>query len=67
MFLLISWQINLITVLFLLGDSPPASEFYVPTFRKHPVCSSFICGVGRRIAQQYGHNIQNGAKVRNQE
>ena len=38
-FLLMSWQINLIIVFFLLGDSPPASEFYVPTFRTHPVYS----------------------------
>ena len=66
-FLLISWQIHLITVFFLLCDSPPASEFYVSTFRKHPVFSLFICAVSRRIAQKEGRNIQNGAKVRNQE
>ena len=38
-------------VCFLLGYSP-ASEFCVPTFRTHPVCSIFI---GRCLCEEHNH------------
>ena len=45
-------------VLFLLGESQ-ASEFYVPRFWEHPVCSIFVSGVSRNNNQdeKYPSNI----------